>query len=312
MVKGIIGAALFSLLLGAAGCGSGEKLTNEPVEERFARAKALFDNEDYLDAINSFTVITLQFQGSQFASDAQFYLGECRFNRGEYLLAAFEYGMLKRSYPVSPRVPEAQYKLALSYYKLSPRSSLDQQYTRKAIDEFQSFVEYFPSHTLAPDADVKIKELNTKLAKKLYEAARQYVTLERYKAAIRYLDDIIETYHDTEYAPLAYLDKIEVLIDRKKYTEAASDLNRFLARYPNSVLRSRADALQQRLREKSANASSPGGRGPLRSHPTNRPAGTRNEPKACAGFTGDYDQPGAAERHEPAWESPGRHADALD
>lgn len=230
-----------------AGCGSAEKVTNPTVDERFAHAKALFQKEDYVEAINEFTVITLQFQGSQYASDAQHYLGECRYNRGEYLLAAFEYGLLKRSYPASPRVPDAQYKLAMSYYMMSPRSALDQQYTKKAIDEFQSFVEYFPANPLAADADAKIRELNTKLARKLYDAARQYLTLERYKAAIQYFDDVIEKYHDTEYAPLSYLDKAETLIDRKKYADAGFELGRFLKRYPNSVLRGRADALKERL-----------------------------------------------------------------
>ena len=252
MVKTLVAAAVLAgLLFTFQGCGSGEQTTTLPVEERFARAKALYDKGDYLDAINEFTIITLQFQGSKFAGDAQFSLGECRFMRGEFLLSAFEYGVLKRAYPASPRVPEAQYKLALSYYSLSPRPSLDQQYTVKAIDELQSFIEYYPSHALAADADAKIKELNAKLAKKLYEAARQYVTLEHYKAALRYFDDLIERFHDTDYAPLAYLDKVEVLINRKRYPDAAAELSRFLARYPNSVLRGRADALKLRLEKES-------------------------------------------------------------
>jgi outer membrane protein assembly factor BamD len=244
-------AALAGVLLTFQGCGSSDQVTSFPVEERFARAKALFDKGDYLEAINEFTVITLQFQGSQFAGDAQFYLGECRFNRGDYVLAAFEYGVLKRGYPASPRVPEAQYKIALSYYHLSPRPSLDQQYTVKAIDELQSFIEYFPSNPLAADADAKIKELNAKLARKVYEAARQYVTLQHYKAALRYFDDLIERFHDTDYAPLAYLEKVDVLIERKRYADAAAELARFLGRYPNSVLRGRAEELKLQIEKES-------------------------------------------------------------
>ncbi len=252
MVKTLVAAAaLAGVLFTFQGCGSSEQVTTLSVEDRFAKAKALFEKADYFDAINEFTVVTLQFQGSKFAADAQYYLGECRFMRGEYLLSAFEYGVLKRSYPASTRIPEAQYKLALSYYNLSPRPSLDQQYTAKAIDEFQSFIEYYPSNALAADADAKIKELNNKLAKKLYDAARQYVTLEHSKAAIKYYDDLIERFHDTDYAPLAYLDKVEVLIGRKRYAEAASELERFLARYPNSVLRGRADELKLRLEKES-------------------------------------------------------------
>jgi outer membrane protein assembly factor BamD len=254
MVKIFLPLVLLVAAVLAAGCGSGEQTATLTADERFERAKALFDKEDYLEAINEFTIITLQFQGSQHAADAQFYLGDCRFKRGEYLLSAFEYGVMKRSYPASPRVPEAQFKLAMSYYSISPRSSLDQQYTRKAIDEFQSFVEYYPTNPLAADADAKIKELDGKLAKKLYDAARQYVILERYAAALRYFDDVIDQYHDTDWAPLAFLDKVEVLISRKKFADAQTNLSRFLSRYPNSVLRGRADALQERVSKELKNA----------------------------------------------------------
>jgi len=214
-------------------------------EERFARAKALYENGDYLAAINEFTVLTLQSQGSTVAPDAQYYLGECRFARGEYELAAFEYSVVKRSYPASPRVPDAQYKLGLCYYNKSPRSALDQQYTRKAIDEFQTFLEYYPSHAMATDAEAKIKELNVRLAKKQFETGKLYARMEYYRAALLSFDAVIEKYHDTEYAPLAMLEKADVLISRDRYTEARAEITRFLARFPNSVLRARADDLLQ-------------------------------------------------------------------
>lgn len=244
---------LMGLALVVAGCGSSEKATTPmSAEDRFAHAKALYDDKDYLEAINEFTVITLQYQGSAHAADAQFYLGECRFQRAEYLLASFEYGVVKRNYPASPRVAEAQYKLALSYYMLSPKSSLDPQYTKKAIDEFQQFVEYYPSNPLVADADAKIKELTNRLAKKQYETARLYATMEYYKAALVYYDDVIDRYHDTEYAPLAYLDKADLLLSRKRYREARETLDAFTARFPQSVLQSRADALRKKLDSASA------------------------------------------------------------
>ena len=229
------------------GCGSGNVATTLTPEARFAKAKALFDNEDYLEAINEFTVITLQYQGSAFASDAQFNLGECRFNRGEYLLAGFEYAVLKRNYPASPRVADAQFKLAMSYYKLSPKSSLDQQYTKKAIDEFQTFAEYYPSNPKASEADAKIKELNTRLAKKQYETAHLYGTLEYYKASLACYDVVIEKYHDTEYAPLSYLAKAELLLSRNKLRDAKTEIEAFLGRYANSVLRARGEELKRKI-----------------------------------------------------------------
>jgi outer membrane protein assembly factor BamD len=239
----LLGASLVTL----AGCGSTEKATNLPVDERFKHAKALFDDENYLEAINEFTAITLQFPGSGYADGAQFYLGECRFMRHEFLLATFEYSLVKKNFPASPYVPKAQYKLALSYYYLSPRSNLDQEYTKKAIDEFQSFVEYYPADEHAVDAEEKIKELTTRLAKKQYDTARLYQTMEYYKAAIIYFDDVIEKYHDTEYAPPAYLGKVEVLITRRKFDDANTELNKFFQHYPNSVLRSQAERLKETI-----------------------------------------------------------------
>jgi outer membrane protein assembly factor BamD len=243
----IIRAVVGVFLLSMAGCGSSAPQPTQTPEERFARAKALFDKEDYLEAINEFTVITLQNQGSAFAPDAQYYLGECRFQRSEYLLAAYEYSVLKRSYPASPRVADAQYKLALCYFMIAPKPPLDQQYTRKAIDEFQTFAEYYPGHALAPDADQKIKELNTRLAKKQYETAILYGKMNYYKAAILSYDVVIEKFHDTEYAPLAFLGKTEILMSRDRYTEASAEIAKFFDRYPNSVLRGRAEELKKSI-----------------------------------------------------------------
>ena len=202
---------------------------------------------EYLTAINEFTIITLQHQGSAYADSAQFFLGECRYHRGEYLIAATEYAYLKRSYPASPLVPDAQYKLAMSYFNLSPPSMLDQQYTRKAIDEFQGFLDYYPKNERADEAAAKIKELNNRLAKKEYDTAVLYQTMQDFKSAVFYFEDVIEKYHDTDYAPLSYLGKVEVLLTRKKYEEARTTLQSFYDRFPNSVLKSRADSLKKQV-----------------------------------------------------------------
>jgi len=228
-----------------AGCGSTKEAATLAVEDLFLKAKALFDDGNYLEAINQFTVITLQYQGSSRAAEAQYYLGECHFKRGEYLLATYEYSTLRRNMPASPFVADAQYKISMCYYSLSPKVSLDQQYTKKAIDEFQMFVEYYPSNPLAVDADAKIKELTSRLAEKVYETAQLYTTLEYYKAAQFYYDDVIEKYHDTQYAPLAYLGKVQVLMARKHYSEALVAINKFIERFPDSVLRHKADQLKE-------------------------------------------------------------------
>jgi outer membrane protein assembly factor BamD len=235
------------LILG--GCSSSEQATTLSAEERFEKGRLLYGEEDYLEAINEFTVVTLQYQGSAVADDAQCYLGECRFQREEYLLAAFEYQQLIRNMPASPLTPDAQYKIGLCYYNLSPKSSLDQVYTLKAIDELQTFVEYHPAHAQAVEAERLIKELTRRLAKKSFEVAEQYGVLEYYRAAVFYYDDVIEKYHDTEYAPQAYVGKTRMQLARRKYTEALQTITGFLEKFPESELRGEALQLKARAEE---------------------------------------------------------------
>jgi len=68
--------------------------------------------------------------------------------------------------------------------------------------------------------------------------------LEYYKSATFYYNSLIEKYHDTQYAEPAYIGKIKSLIMRKKYSEAKTELNKFLDKFPNSDLKKDAEALR--------------------------------------------------------------------
>ena len=210
---------------------------------------AKFREEDYLEAIEDFKVVTLQYQGSRVADDAQFYMAECRFKREEYVLASYEYDVLIRTMPTSEFISRSRYRKALCYYNLSPKSYLDQDYSKKAIDEFQSFLEYHPTDSLASEAEGHIAELNAKLAKKDYDNGITYMKMDYYRAAAYYFDLVIEKYHDTPFAEPAHLKKAEALFQRKKYQDANLELDRFFSRYPESALKSDAEKLRADIKD---------------------------------------------------------------
>ena len=230
-MKNILSLFLLTILLYA--CSSSLDTSNMQPEEKLAYALKLYNDEDYEDAVKEFEAIVLQYPGSSIIDDAQYYLAMSRFKRSEYILGAYQFSRLIKSMPSSEFLPDAQYMLANCYYELSPDYTLDQQYTKKAIEEFQVFIDFFPLNTKVADAEAKMKELNNKLAKKEYEAARIYDKMGYHLAAFKYYVSVSEVYHDTPFAPLALYNKIQLLVEKKRNSEALAESEKFIQKYPN-------------------------------------------------------------------------------
>lgn len=235
---------LFVALLGLIGCAGSEELEQLSVEKRFEGAMTLYNEGNYLDAYEEFRIVTLQFQGSTLTDDAQFLMGESRYHREEYLLAAYEYDVLIKTMPTSGFVSQAQYRRAMCYYQLSPAYHLDQIYTRQAIDEFQSFIEFHPTDSLVVSAEANIHELNTKLARKEYENGITYMHMEYFKSAVTSFDYVLEKYHDSPYAEQAQLKKAEAMLRRNRIADARAAIEKFFEKYPNSTWKKDAEDLR--------------------------------------------------------------------
>jgi outer membrane protein assembly factor BamD len=238
----------FTISLIIQSCSTTKEIESIPVEERYAKAKILFDDGDYLEAIEEFKIVTVQFQGSDYGDDAQFFLAECRFIRGEYILASAEYDNLVRLMPNSPFATVARFKRAESFYQLSPKSQLDQKYTRYAIDNFQTYIEYSPSD-LVKDAETKITELTQKLSRKMFDGGKLYYRMEYYKAAISYFEKLIQDYHDTPYVDDGMLWKAKCQNERKDFTGALLTLNELQTKYPDTDLKEEISELQKKNQE---------------------------------------------------------------
>lgn len=237
--------ALILLLL--YGCASSVDTANMQAKDRLKYAMELYNDESYDVAIIEFEAILLQYPGSEVIDDAQYYLAMCRFNRSEFLLAGYEFSKLISNIAASEYVAEAQFMLAECYYRLSPHYSLDQKYTRKAIEEFQAFIDFFPTNEKVQECERKINELNNKLAEKEYSAANIYRKMEYYAAAILAYANVMELYHDTEFAPRAAYNKILLLIERNQKVEARKEIINFLSRYPEDENADELKSLQNSL-----------------------------------------------------------------
>jgi len=238
------------ILLLILGCSSSRDLSDLSADERLASAIKLYEDEDFDDAAIEFEALLLQYPGSSIVDDAQYYLGKCKFEREEYILAAFEFSKLIKNMPASEFVAEAQFMLAESYYELSPDYTLDQKYSKKAIEEYQAFVDFFPLNERVAEAERKISQLNDKLAEKEYSIAVIYEKMDYYTASLKYYDAVVEIYHDTQYAPMSMYRKIRLLMEREREDEALKEMTKFVRMYPEDKNFNEIEGLKNSLEAK--------------------------------------------------------------
>ncbi len=239
-------ASLITFLLFIS-CSSTQ--TPEPKSSQiiFDEAMQLFNDEDYLEAKKLFEIILLQYPASQFADDAQFYIAEINYKNGEFILAAFNYNRLRSAYPSSSFVKECLFKSALSYYELSPDYDRDQEYTLKAINEFNAFQRLYPDDTLFHQASIYIDELRNRLALREFFTANLYRKWGDLKAALIYFDVVINEYPDTQYFEMSYLNKIEILVELKRFDDASGLINLYKNLFRHPKFRNEIELLESKV-----------------------------------------------------------------
>jgi len=234
---------LFLAALSLWRCGtSGLKLQGSGPQAQLAYAKAVFDRKDYYKAKNLFTILVLNNPTGEIFETAQFYLAECHYGLKEYIEAIAEYEKLIKSMPQSAFVDDAYYKIGMCYFKLSPGYALDQEYTRKAMAQFQGFIEEFPDSELRPEAEKRLQECRNKLAKKEFKTGELYYKMGYYKAALMCFNQLLEEYHDTDYADDGLFWKGEAHRKLGEIESAELTYRSLLARYPTSPYKSKAEA----------------------------------------------------------------------
>lgn len=223
---------LLIMTVGLWNCSNIKDTTSFSAEEHLEYAKILMSDGDHEEAIMEFQSILLQYSGSAVNDDAQYFLAYTYYKREQYLLAAYEFSKLIRDIPTSTFVQDSQFMLAESYYQLSPTYQLEQSYTKKAIEEFQAFIEFFPTHPKVEEAEEKISSLYSKHAEKEFNSALIYEKMEYFAAAINYYKAVKDTYHDSKFAPLAHYSLIKLLVIRKRTDEALRNIAEYIKKYP--------------------------------------------------------------------------------
>ena len=218
----------------AAGCSHQTQLPNLSADQLMQRGMDALARRKWSTAVESLEQFTLQFPQNPRAQEARFRLAEAYIGKKEYITAATELGKLATDYPAGNYADDARLKICEAYYKMSPKSQLDQQYTRAAVDHCQALEAYYPNSEYVPVANRMAKEMIDKLAEKDYRAAEYYFKRGAVDSAILYYESTLTQFPTSASAPRSLLRLYEAYTNLGYKEEADGAKARLLKDYPES------------------------------------------------------------------------------
>ena len=210
----VVGAALS---LGA--CSEYQKvLKSDDTAAKYAAADSLYNVGKYKKALKLMEQIVPAYRGKPQAERLMFIYANTFYELEDYLLAGYQFERFETSFPQSDSVEVAAYKSAISYYELSPRYSLEQEDTYKALEKMQAYINKYPNSEYRLKTNEKVQELRIKLEKKDFEIAKQYFDIAEYLGsyvpAIEGFDNFILDHPGSVYRKEAFYYRLEAAYKR--------------------------------------------------------------------------------------------------
>lgn len=248
-----------------ASCSEYQKvLKNTDAKAKYDMAEKLYNEGDYKRAVRLFEQIAPQYVGKPQGERVMFFFADSYFKTEDYYLAGYQFERFVKSYPRSEKIQEASFLGAKSYYMLSPRYSLDQTDTDKALSKLQTFINTYPESEYFEEANAMATELTTKKEKKEIEIAKQFNKLGKFNypiliSAITALDNFISDNPGSIYREEALYYRIEATTnlamnsteDKKKerLEDALASYNNLMRYFPESKFKDEADDLAKAIQK---------------------------------------------------------------
>jgi outer membrane protein assembly factor BamD len=245
-----------------AGCQSEyqKMLKTTDYEQQYNAAMKYYDQKDYLKAYELFDKVLPAYRLTDKAEKINYLIARCYYEEADYLMAAYYFERFVVTFPTSESAEEAYYFSALCYYYNSPKYSLDQANTLKAINMFQGYINKYSKGVYVKESNGYIAELRQKLEKKAFENSKIFFQIGDYKAAVVALDNCLKEYPDTKYREeilylmieSSYL-LAENSVEAKKqdrYESAIANYNSYIDEYPQGQWSKDAEKLYLQIKKR--------------------------------------------------------------
>jgi outer membrane protein assembly factor BamD len=262
MLKNRILQSIFlaiSLLL-MNSCSEYEKIlkSNDP-EFKYRKAMEYYNNKEYARASTIFEQIINIYRASSKGDSVSYYFAKSYYEQEDYLMAGHYFSEFSEVYPRSPFAEEADYMAGYCNYNMSPKPSLDQTYSKTAIQQFNKFQYKHPESKYVPECKRITAELNNKLVEKTYMGAKLYFNLGYYKASMVALRNCISDYPDSKYreelmflivkSNFLYAENSVPEKRNERYQATIDEYYSFIGEYPESNFKKDVDKIYNKTKE---------------------------------------------------------------
>lgn len=182
-IRNLILAAL--LIVATASCKTQYELlmNSNDVKAKYEAAFNYFNEGKYSKAGSMFESLSVLTNGTERDDTVRYYWGLSNYLFRDYYTAETNFANFIESYPRSPFASEATYLRLDCLYRSTLRYELDQDPTYKAITAISEYMIEHPDNTHMQECNDMLAELNDRLDRKAYEAAKLYYKMEDYKAS---------------------------------------------------------------------------------------------------------------------------------
>ena len=194
-----ITTALGALLLAVfvAGCGATVLPAIRSDGDRLAIARRLYDAGEYSTSVEMLSTYVTTGTGNADIDEAVYQLGLGYLGQKDWTNAQAQFERIARDYPESDSANAASYRLGTALYGQSRGPDFDQEFTLRALTQWEGLVQAAPDDPWSAVAKTRIAEARSRLARKLWRDGDVYVKQNLYEPAKVYFGSIIRDYADT-------------------------------------------------------------------------------------------------------------------
>jgi outer membrane protein assembly factor BamD len=180
-----------------AGCAAGVIPSIRSEEERLTEGRKALERGEYNVAIELLKSYVANNAGGADVDRAIELLGESFLGTKQWAEAQIQFERLLRDYPESDSAAAASFHLGAAYWGQSRGPDFDQEYTRKALAQWESYLRSYRGHWRFAEAEGRVRQARGRLGEKLVKAGHLYIKLDLTRPARVYFRRVLEEYPDT-------------------------------------------------------------------------------------------------------------------